>query len=63
MNCSSIKHGLMKNLYFFFLDDVEMSPGIDQFLAVFIKAGGRKIRCQIRKLINSIWIYEELPEE
>ena len=44
-------------------DKRHKSPDIDQFLAVFIKAGDRKIRCQIRKLINSIWIYDELPEE
>ena len=39
------------------------SPAIDQFLTVFIKAGGRTIRCQIHKLIYSIWNKEELPEE
>jgi len=28
-----------------------------------IKAGGRKIRSDSQKLINSIWNKEELPEE
>jgi hypothetical protein len=28
-----------------------------------IKAGGRTIRSEIHKLINSIWSEEELPEE
>jgi len=28
-----------------------------------IKAGGRTIRCAIRKLIISVWNKEELPEE
>jgi len=28
-----------------------------------IKAGGRTIRSEIHKLINSIWNKEELPEE
>ena len=39
------------------------SPGIDQIPAELIKAGGRTIRCEIYKLINSIWKKEELPEE
>jgi hypothetical protein len=30
------------------------SPGIDQIPANFIKAGSRKIRSEIHKLINSI---------
>jgi hypothetical protein len=38
------------------------SPGIDQIPAELIKAGGRKIRCVIHKLIISIWNKEELPE-
>jgi len=33
-----------------------ISPGIDQILAVIIKAGGRTIRCQIHKRTNSIFI-------
>ena len=39
------------------------SPGIDQIPAELIKAGGRKIRYEIHKLINSISNKEELPEE
>ena len=39
------------------------SPGNDPIPAEFIKAGGRKIRSEIHKLINSTWNKEELPEE
>ena len=39
------------------------SPGTDQIPAELIKAGGRTIRCEIHKLIISIWNKEELPEE
>ena len=39
------------------------SPGIDQIPGELIKAGGRKIRSEIHKLINSIWNKEELPKE
>jgi len=39
------------------------SPGIDQIPAELIKAGGRTIRCEIHKIITSIWNKEELPEE
>jgi hypothetical protein len=39
------------------------SPGIDQIPAELIKAGGRSIRSEIHKLINSIWNKEELPEQ
>jgi len=39
------------------------SPGIDQILAELIKAGGRTICLEIHKLITSIWMKEELPEE
>jgi hypothetical protein len=39
------------------------SPGIDQIPAELIKAEGRTIRCEIHKLIISIWNKEELPEE
>ena len=39
------------------------SPGIDQIPAELIKAGVRTIRCEIHKLIISIWIKEELPDE
>jgi hypothetical protein len=38
------------------------SPGIDQIPAELIKARGRTIHCEIRKLIISIWNKEELPE-
>jgi hypothetical protein len=39
------------------------SPGIDHISTELIKTGGRKIRSEIHKLINSIWPKEELPEE
>jgi len=39
------------------------SPGIDQIPAELIKAGGKTIRCEIHKLIISIWSKEELTEE
>jgi hypothetical protein len=39
------------------------SPGIDQIPAELIKAGGRTIRSEIHKFINSIWNKEELPEQ
>ena len=39
------------------------SPGTDQIPAELIKAGGRTIRCEIYKLIISIWNKEELPDE
>jgi hypothetical protein len=35
----------------------------DQIQAELIKAGRRTIRCEIHKLINSIWNKEDLPEE
>jgi hypothetical protein len=38
-------------------------PGIDQIPAELIKTGGKVIRCEIHKLIISIWNKEELPEE
>jgi hypothetical protein len=38
------------------------SPSIDKMAAELIKAGGRTIRCEIHKLINSIWNKEKLPE-
>ena len=70
MNWSSINHGLVKYLYVFFgwRDGYRkvkrhISPCIDQILSVFIKVGGRKIRCQICKHINSIWSNKELPVE
>jgi hypothetical protein len=39
------------------------SPGIDQIPAELIKAGGRTIRSENHKLINSNWNKEELPEQ
>jgi hypothetical protein len=39
------------------------SPGIDQIPSELIKARGRKIRCEIYKLIISICNKEELSEE
>jgi hypothetical protein len=39
------------------------SPGIDQIPTELIKAGGRAIRSQIHKLINSIWNKEELSKQ
>jgi hypothetical protein len=39
------------------------SPGTDNIPAELMKAGGRTIRSEIHKLINSIWYKEELPEE
>ena len=38
-------------------------PGIDQITAELIKAGGRTIHSEARKLICAIWNKEELPEE
>jgi predicted sugar kinase len=37
--------------------------GIDHIPAGLIKAGGKKIRYEIHKLITSIWNKEELPED
>jgi hypothetical protein len=39
------------------------SPGNVQLPAELFKAGGRTIRCEIHKLIISIWNKEELPDE
>jgi hypothetical protein len=39
------------------------SPVIDQIPAELIKAGGRTIRFETHKLINSIWNKEELSEQ
>jgi hypothetical protein len=39
------------------------SQGIDKIPAELIKAGGRTIRSEIHKLINSVWNKEELPDE
>ena len=40
-----------------------VSPAIDQIPAELIKAGGRTIFFEIHKLINSVWNKEVLPEE
>jgi hypothetical protein len=42
---------------------IHKSPGIDQIPAELIKAGGRTIRSEVHKLINSIWNTEKLPEQ
>jgi len=39
------------------------SPVIDQIPAKLIKSGGKTIRSEIHKRINSIWNKEELSEE
>jgi hypothetical protein len=39
------------------------SPGSDQTSAKLIKSRGRKILCEIHKLINSVWNKEELPKQ
>ena len=39
------------------------SPGIYQIPAELVTAWGRTIRSEIRKVINSIWNKEDLPEE
>ena len=39
------------------------SPDIDQIQAELVKAGGKTIRCEIHKLINSDQKKKELPEE
>jgi hypothetical protein len=38
------------------------SPGDDHIMAELIQAGGKKLRSEIHKLINSIWIKEKLPD-
>ena len=55
---------------FFFLVEMAVekpkrhkSPDTDQNPTERIKAGGRTIRSEIHKLINSVWNREELPEE
>jgi len=39
------------------------SPGIDPIPAELNKSVGRTGRCDINKLINSIWNKQKLPEE
>jgi hypothetical protein len=38
-------------------------PTIDHILAKLIKGGGETSCSDVRKLINSIWSIEELPEQ
>jgi hypothetical protein len=38
------------------------SPGIDQILPEFLKAGGSTFLCEFHKLIISIWNKEKFPE-
>jgi hypothetical protein len=45
------------------IEKLKRSPGIDKIPAELIKAWGRTIRCEIHKLVNSIWNKEKLPEE
>jgi hypothetical protein len=47
------------NCYFKF----EKSSGIQPIPAELIHAGGKKLRCEIHKLIDSIWNKEELPRQ
>jgi hypothetical protein len=42
---------------------IQTSPGICHIPAELIKAGGRIIRSDNRKLISPIWNKKELPEE
>jgi hypothetical protein len=39
------------------------SPVTNQIPAELIKAGGRTIRAEVHKLINSVWNKKELPEQ
>jgi hypothetical protein len=39
------------------------SPGSDQIPAELIQAGGKIVLSAIHKLVNSIWIKEELPDQ
>jgi len=39
------------------------SPGTDQIPADMIQAGSSTMHCEILKLINSVWIKKELPEQ
>ena len=40
-----------------------ISPALDQIPGELIKAGSRTICYEVHKLINSIWIKEELPDD
>jgi hypothetical protein len=39
------------------------SPGSYQIPAELIQAGGEILRCNIHKLINSVWNNEKLPDQ
>jgi hypothetical protein len=39
------------------------SPGNDQILAELIQGGGEILLSAIHKLINSVWIKEEFPDQ
>jgi hypothetical protein len=39
------------------------TPGTDQILDEFIKAGGETLRSEVHRLIHSIWNKEELPKK
>jgi hypothetical protein len=39
------------------------SPGVDQFPAELIQAGGETLRSEIHNLIYMIWNKEELPHQ
>ena len=39
------------------------SPGTDQILAELIQSGGRTVRSEIHRPINSVWNKEELPRK
>jgi hypothetical protein len=39
------------------------SPGSDKIPAELIQAGGETLWSEIHKLVNSIWNYEELPDQ
>jgi hypothetical protein len=38
------------------------SPGSDEIPAELIQAGGEMLHSKIRKLINSVWNMEKLPD-
>jgi hypothetical protein len=45
------------------IEELKKSPGINQVSAELIKTGRRTIRFKNRKLPNSVWNNEELPEQ
>jgi hypothetical protein len=38
-------------------------PGSDEIPAELVQAGGEILHSEIHKLINSVWIKEELPDQ